>query len=115
MAEATRAFLEVVRQGHPFTPLVVVSPVIRPDAEGTPNRLGATLADLRAGIELAARERIEAGDEGITLVPGAGLLEARHLADGIHPGDQGHAVLAQAVGSRVAAAVGMAATPRRQR
>jgi lysophospholipase L1-like esterase len=101
----TLAFLDVVRQGHPTTPIVVASPVVRPDAEATPNRLGATLADLRHAIEDAVRERIDAGDGHLVLVPGEPLLAASHLADGIHPGDEGHAVLAREIGSAVAAVV----------
>lgn len=97
------AFLEIVRQGHPDTPIVVVSPVVRPDAEDTPNRLGATLADLRAAIEDAVTERA-AGDARLHLVPGAQLLRPDQLPDGIHPGDEGHATLADAVGPVLAAA-----------
>lgn len=89
--ETTRAFLGLVRQGHPDAPLLVVSPVIRPDAETTPNALGATLGDLRAAMERAAR------DTGTDLLPGGELLAARHLVDGVHPGDEGHELLAKAV------------------
>ncbi|MEV0322324.1 GDSL-type esterase/lipase family protein [Streptomyces sp. NPDC050658] len=91
--ETTRAFLGLVRRGHPDVPLLVVSPVVRPDAESTPNALGATLGELRAAVERAAR------DAGAELLPGGDLLEPRHLVDGVHPGDAGHAVLADAVTS----------------
>ena len=70
MLETTRAFLDIVRQGHPDTPMVVASPVLRPDAEATPNRLGATLADLRGAMEEAVRDRLDAGDDNLVLVPG---------------------------------------------
>lgn len=100
------AFLDVLRQGHPRTPILVTSPVLRPDAETTPNRLGATLQDLRAAIEEAARERMAAGDGNLHLVPGRDLLDAGLLPDGIHPGDEGHDVLAGAFGAAVAAALG---------
>lgn len=97
------AFLDIVRQGHPDTPIVVVSPVVRPDAEVTANRLGATLADLRSAIEdvvtIHARR-----DARLRLVPGAGLLHPAQLPDGIHPGDDGHAALATALGPMIAAA-----------
>jgi lysophospholipase L1-like esterase len=102
MLANTAAFLEVVRQGHPDVPIVVASPVLRPDAERTPNRLGATLVDLRAAMEEAVHERIEAGDRRLTLVPGGPLLTTDLLADGIHPGDEGHHVLAAAIGGAVA-------------
>ena len=99
--ENTRAFLDIVRAGHPDTPIVVTSPVLRPDAEDTANRLGATLADLRAVMEDVTLERIGAGDDRLTLVRGGGLLEPEHLADGIHPGDEGHQILAVAFGGAV--------------
>jgi lysophospholipase L1-like esterase len=105
MLENTRAFLEVIRQGHPDTPIVLASPVVRPDAESTPNRLGATLADLRAAMETAGRERIDRGDTRLAVVPGAAVLGAEHLADGIHPGDEGHVRMAEVFGGAVAAAL----------
>ena len=103
--EQTRAFLALVRLGHPETPIVVTSPILRPDAETTPNALGATLADLRDAMEDLTRELIAAGDARLTLVEGGGLISADDLPDGIHPGDHGHAVLADAFGGAVAATV----------
>jgi lysophospholipase L1-like esterase len=101
MRSVTRAFLDLVRQGHPETPIVVASPVVRPDAEDTPNRLGATLPDLRRAMEGAALERIDNGDKRLWLVEGAELLSPDQLGDGIHPGDEGHGVLAETIGGRV--------------
>jgi lysophospholipase L1-like esterase len=102
--ENTRAFLDIVREGHPDTPIVVTSPVPRPDAESTPNRLGATLRDLRQAMEAVTAERIAAGDTRLTLVCGGDLLRPDHLPDGIHPGDEGHRILASAFGGAVRAA-----------
>jgi lysophospholipase L1-like esterase len=111
MLETTRAFLDIVRQGHPETPVVVASPVLRPDAEATPNRLGATLADLRAAMEEAVRLRLDAGDDNLVLVPGAGVITAEQLADGIHPGDAGQARLAEVFGAAVVTALRAAPGP----
>ena len=55
MRAITTAFLRVVRAGHPGIPIVVASPVVRPDAEEATNALGATLADLREAMEEAVR------------------------------------------------------------
>jgi len=96
------AFLRIVREGHPDVPIVVCSPVLRPDAEETRNKLGATLADLREAIEDVVLSRIERGDRDLHLVPGGAVLRAEHLADGIHPGDEGHRILAWAFGDRIA-------------
>ena len=97
LTEGLRGFLDVVRSGHPATPLVVISPMIRPDAEDSPNRLGATLADLRTAIEAVTRERIDGGDGALSLVAGLGIITTDHLDDGIHPGDEGHKRIAAAV------------------
>jgi lysophospholipase L1-like esterase len=98
------AFLRIVREGHPEAPIVVCSPVLRPDAEDTKNKLGASLADLREAVEDVVLSRIDRGDERLTLVNGGGVLRSEHLADGIHPDDEGHRILARAFGDRIAAA-----------
>jgi lysophospholipase L1-like esterase len=97
--ETVAAFLDIVRQQHPETPLLVVSPVIRPDAESTPNRLGATLGDLRTAMETEVRRRMTGGDAHLGLIEGLSLLDASHLGDGIHPNDEGHRRMAAAIGS----------------
>ncbi|MDJ1132408.1 SGNH/GDSL hydrolase family protein [Streptomyces iconiensis] len=107
--EVTRAFLALVRCGHPRTPLLVVSPVPRPGAEETPNALGATLGDLRTAVESAVGDRIAAGDTHLALLPGAPLLGPEHLPDGLHPDDTGHALMATAVARALGALVGTAA------
>ncbi|HMQ27513.1 MAG TPA: SGNH/GDSL hydrolase family protein [Acidimicrobiales bacterium] len=106
--EGLNAFVDIVRQGHPETPIVVVSPITRPDAEATPNRLGATLVDLRAVFEDVVNERIAGGDTRLSLVEGFPLVTPDQLDDGIHPGDAGHAAMAAAIGPAVAAAAGTA-------
>jgi lysophospholipase L1-like esterase len=105
LLEATvRAFVASVRAGHPHTPIVAVSPIVRPDAETTPNRLGATLTQLRAAYERAVLG-LGAADARITLVSGREIVGAGQLADGIHPDDAGHAALAAVVGNAVSAAL----------
>jgi lysophospholipase L1-like esterase len=91
----TGAFLRIVRSAHPAVPIVVVSPIIRPGAESTPNLLGANQAELRSAIEQAVRAT---ADPLTVLVPGRNLVSAEHLRDGIHPDDAGHQLLAHAIG-----------------
>ena len=74
---------------------------MRPDAEDTPNRLGATLVDLRQAMEEVAAE----GD--VLLVRGRELIGPHRLADGIHPDDEGHRILANVIGTEVAKAIGV--------
>jgi lysophospholipase L1-like esterase len=97
-AAGLASFLAIVREGHPATPVVAVSPLQRADAEHTPNRLGATLADLRRAFEEAVHQRRRAGDTRLELAEGWPLLPAERFADGIHPDDEGHARLAAALG-----------------
>src|ERR1051326_4725777 len=73
-AAQLNAFCDIVRQGHRDTPILVASPIVRPDAEDTPNRLGASLADLRVAMEQVVRERIAAGDPHLKLVGGRALV-----------------------------------------
>src|SRR5260370_18658034 len=74
MAANTRAFLDVVRRGHPDTPIAPASPLARPDAEDTPNVLAATLADLRQAMESVVETRIAAGDEHLELIFGLPIV-----------------------------------------
>ncbi|MCU1398030.1 MAG: lipolytic protein family [Acidimicrobiales bacterium] len=105
MLANTAAFLAVVRGGHPGVPIVVASPIARPDGELTANVLGATHADIRDAMERATIAHIAAGDDRMTLIPGGEVLDAGLLGDGVHPGDEGHRVLARVFGDAVAAAL----------
>jgi lysophospholipase L1-like esterase len=85
---------------------VAISPITRPDAETTENRLGMTLTDLRGAFEQVVQERIRGGDDALSLVPGLPMVTPDQLTDDIHPGDDGHAAMAAAIGPAVAAALG---------
>jgi lysophospholipase L1-like esterase len=109
VAEGFAGFLDVLRGGHPLVPIVVFSPVLRPDAEDEPNKLGATLAEIRQAIESATRDRIVSGDPTLALVPGESIINAGHLGDGIHPDDEGHKRIAVSAAKALTAAMRMAA------
>jgi len=104
-AAGLRDFLTIVRAGHPRTPIVAVSPLLRADAETQANRQGATLSDLRAAFEAVVRERCARDDTRLHLVPGLPLLPRERFPDGIHPDDAGHAELARVLGPQLAAAL----------
>lgn len=98
-------FLDIVRQGHPDTPIVAISPITRPDAETTENRLGLTLTDLRGAFETVVRTRIDGGDDALSMVEGLPIVAPELLTDDIHPGDDGHAAMAAVIGDAVATAM----------
>ncbi len=96
LAEELRAFIGLIRRRPPATPVVVMSPVLRPDAEDAVNALGATMAELRAAMEEVVRTAVADGDDKLILVEGADVLRASELADGVYPGTEGHKRLAAA-------------------
>lgn len=98
------AFLHVVRQGHPETPIIVMSPVVWPEGDHSPNRLGATLDDIRRAIESVTRWRMREGDVNLALLSGRDVIDEWYLTDGIYPGDEGHKRIAAAVGKYLFAA-----------
>jgi hypothetical protein len=78
---------------------------VRPDAEKEPNRLGATLANIRNAIESVTRDRMASGDPTLSLVAGKSTISEEHLGDGIHPGDEGHKRIASAVAKALTTAM----------
>lgn len=89
------AFLHTVRDGHPHTPIVVITPLVAPNLEGKPNAVGLTLDDIRACVELGARTL---ADPDLQLIDGRTILtpeEARTLyADDVHPNPDGYRLIA---------------------
>ena len=92
-ADAYAAMLVALRQAHPGTPVVCITPIFSSrevDSE--------TYADLSRHTRIAAREsvaeRIGRGDTRIFLVEGEALLSAQDSdglsSDGVHPNDFGH-------------------------
>jgi lysophospholipase L1-like esterase len=96
LREGLDAFLRVVRGASPDVPIVVISPVVRPEAERTRNALGATLGDLRRAMEEVAGAWA-AREARIGLVRGRRLIGPDQLADPVHPNDDGHRAMADAI------------------
>jgi lysophospholipase L1-like esterase len=98
-------FLDLVRAGHPETPIVAISPILRMDAENTLNVLGASLADLRRVFETVVVERRAKGDTRLQLVSGRDLVPEARLPDGVHPDDDGHRRMAATLGPVLSEAI----------
>ncbi|ONH55545.1 hypothetical protein CcI49_29000 [Frankia sp. CcI49] len=94
-------FVAVVRSGQPRTPILVVGPIVRPEAEQTPNPIGATLATLRAALSAEAN-RLASADPALAFVDGGRMVTPAQLTDGIHPDDEGHRAMAESVGPALA-------------
>lgn len=95
--EALRAFLDILQAGQKRQRILGISPIVRPDAESTPNALGLTLGSLRAIFEEEFTNRAR-NDPGLyALRSGHSLISQDDLTDGVHPNDAGHNKIAAAV------------------
>ncbi|WP_078585175.1 GDSL-type esterase/lipase family protein [Streptomyces anulatus] len=103
---AVCGFLETIRDGHPHTPVVVLTPLSSPERERAVNSAGLTLETARSLTAEAVRVLQRLGDRALSLVDGlavAPVADARRLyADGLHPTAEGEHVLADRIGAELA-------------
>ena len=94
LAGQVEAFVRTVRDGHPKTPVVVITPLPAPNLEGKTNALGLTLDDVRGLVEHGARVV-----PAVEVIDGRDVLtqaEARDLyADDVHPGPDGYRLIGE--------------------
>lgn len=101
LVPAVAGFLQTVRDGHPDTPLVVMTPIVYPDGEREPNGVGLTVADIRALVYEAVDVLRESGYSGLHLVDGLTVLRTEEqslLVDRLHPGPDGYRLMASRLG-----------------
>ncbi|MFW6058835.1 MAG: SGNH/GDSL hydrolase family protein [Phycisphaeraceae bacterium] len=87
-----------LRDGHPETPMVCVSPIANPPRENTPNRAGMTLVQKRELIAEAVAVLRERGDANLHYIDGLTLFGhsfVHHMPDQLHPDAEGYRVLAE--------------------
>lgn len=111
---AVQGFLDTVRDGHPVTPIVLVTPIICPAAEDHPGptltpgdgspifvvdrpeelaRGALTVGRIREILAQVVDARQKAGDANLHLLDGRSLFGADDVADlpdGLHPNDAGY-------------------------
>lgn len=93
-------FVQIVREKHPTTPIALISPIFCADREDTPNVVGFTLKQMRVEVKKAAEILRNNGDENITYIDGLTIFDsdnAHLLPDGLHPNNEGYAIMAQNV------------------
>ncbi len=100
--EAFRNFIEIVRLGHPTTPILVISILSCHGAftDTTPDERGVTVAALRAVEHEVVAQRQANGDSHIRLIDGSTIIgpnDAALVPDGTHPNDTGMSRIAERI------------------
>ncbi|MFZ4270938.1 hypothetical protein ACOZFM_07890 [Streptomyces arboris] len=100
---AVCGFVETVRDGHPDTPVVVLTSLAASGREQAVNEAGMTLVETRAATAEAVRVLQRLGDRALHLVDGLTVVPVaeagRVYADGLHPTAEGEYVLADRIGA----------------
>jgi lysophospholipase L1-like esterase len=87
------AFVRIVREKHPDTPFVVMSPIFSPPREEKPNAVGFTLKVMRQEVAQAVEDLRAFGDRNVYYVDGLevfGADLAHLLPDELHPNAEGY-------------------------
>jgi len=94
---AVIGLVQIIRERHPLTPIVLVSPIISPPRETAPNQVGLSLAKMREEVEDAWRRLVASGDRQLYYVHGHRLfgeeLVAEYLPDQLHPNGPGYEIM----------------------
>ena len=101
---AVIGFVHIVREKHPDTPLVVISPIFSPPRETTPNAAEFTLTQMRVEVAEAVDAMQGRGDTNLHYVDGLDLFGpdlAHLLPDDLHPNAEGYKVMGQNFVDRV--------------
>lgn len=107
LAERYSPFLQVIRDHHPKTPLILVTAIFATSEIWGEAARGAGLREI---IRAAYRERVAAGDKNIWLVEGTDLLgpgDRDGLLDHIHPNDIGFVSMARGLAPVLREALGL--------
>ena len=87
------AAVAIIREKHPHTPIVLISPLANPPREKTPSTANYTLEAMRSDMESVHHAIVEAGDMNLYYVSGLDLFGiediTKHAKDQLHPDAKG--------------------------
>ena len=101
---AVVGLVQTIRDVHRTTPIGVVTSIVSPARERTPNAVGCTLEDYREMTRDAVRRLQESGDASLELFEGTSLFsdaDAEHLPDGLHPDGDGYQLMGERAAGRI--------------
>ena len=103
--QAIIGFVQLLREGHPETPLVVMSPIYAAQRETEVNGAGFTIGAMREEVEKAVVSLKAQGDDHIHYVNGLDIFgaESAHLLpDDLHPNGEGYELMGRNFSRKVA-------------
>jgi lysophospholipase L1-like esterase len=92
-ADAAQAMVSIIRDKHPTTPLMIVSPIYSPGREDESSEGGVPLIRMREVLENVVQSRVRTGDAKISYLSGLALFDAPDIADlpdNLHPNTAGY-------------------------
>lgn len=106
---AVIGLVRIIREGHPDTPLALISPLGYPPHETAPNVVGYTIRGMRDDIEDAHDRLARRGDDNLFYFDGLELFSldeiARYAEDQCHPDADGIELMADHFLDRIAARI----------
>ena len=98
-------FVQIVREKHPDTPFVVISPIFSPPRETSKNAVEFTLEEMRQEVAEAVLTMRAQGDTNLHYISGLELFGqdlAHLLPDDLHPDAEGYKIMGQNFVDKVA-------------
>jgi hypothetical protein len=97
---AVIGMIMTIREQHPDIPIALISPIVCPDREHSPNSVGLTLTKIREEVEQACIRICDTvGDHQLHYFDGRILFDEHlaksYLPDGLHPNGDGYEIMGQ--------------------
>lgn len=101
---AVIGFVQIIRERHPDIPIALISPIVSPPRENTPNAVGMSLRDVRAQLREAFQRLVDAGDSELYYFDGKTLFGedlVGYLPDLLHPDGEGYEILGRRISEQI--------------